>query len=83
MGLSVPSSIRCASTVPTPYTDVSQAKVNGRLASKCTRSLDDVSNSLDSWNAFSSLVDRCHRVSCLSNWYSGASTVDTSGKNLQ
>ena len=57
MGLSVLSGIRCASTTPTPYADASQAKVNRRLASKCTRSLDDVSNSLDSRNAFSSLVD--------------------------
>ena len=52
MGLSGPSGIQCASTAPTPYADASQAKVNARLASKCTRSLDDVSNSLDSRNAF-------------------------------
>ena len=83
MGLSVPSGLRCASTTPTQYADASQAKVSGRLASKWTRSLEDVNNSLDLRSAFSSLAVHRHCDSYLSKCYNGASTVETSGRNLQ
>ena len=83
IGLSVPSSIRWTSTAPIPYADASQARVSGRLASKWTRSLEDVNNSLDLRKAFSSSAVHCHWDSFLSKRYNGANTVETSGRNLQ
>ena len=77
MGLSVPSGIRCASTAPTQYTDAPQAKVSGRLASEWTRILEDVNNSLDLRNAFSSLAVHRHHDSFLGKRYNGANTVET------
>ena len=62
--------------------DASQAKVNEKLASKWTRSLEEVNSSFDLWSAFSYLVIQRRCDFFFNNWYNGASTVETSGRKL-